>query len=173
MGVVMNPTQSEDWEQLAELPLDDADAKVMAAIATLYSSIDPVPAGMVDRLTFAMTWDALDAEIAELQRMPVGELAGARGSEATEVKTLTFTSDSVTTMVTISPAGPDRVRIDGWCAPAAAVTVELQQVNFSVSTEADSDGRFVFDSVPRGLSRLLIRPASEDRPTVVTPTVEF
>jgi hypothetical protein len=170
---MMNTTQSDDWHGLAEQPLDDVDESVMAAIAALYSSIDPVPADMVDRLTFAMTWDALDAELAELQRMPAGELAGARGSEATEVKTLTFTSESITTMVTISPAGPDRVRIDGWCAPGERVAVELQQVAFTASTQADDDGRFVFDSVPRGLTRLQIRSTTPDRPTVVTPAVEF
>ncbi|MCW2525052.1 MAG: hypothetical protein JWO63_3387 [Frankiales bacterium] len=168
----MTNPNAEAWELLAELPLDDQDAAVLAGLAAVYDSLDPMPAGLVERLQFAVSLDALNAELAELQ--VAGELAGARGGEVSEVKTLTFTSDALTTMVTISAAGPDRVRIDGWIAPAQEARVELRQVAVSRTVTADSDGRFVFDDVPHGLSRFLVRVAvASSRPPVITPAVEL
>jgi hypothetical protein len=162
-----------DWETLAGQPLDSADDRVMNAIATLYDRIDPVPGELVDRLKFAISLEALNAELAQLQQLPADTLAGARGAaSASEVKTLTFTSDSLTTMVTISPSGPDRVRIDGWAAPGAGLVVELRQLETTLQTDADEDGRFVFDDVPHGLTRFTLRSAQPgDHPPVITPAV--
>ena len=60
------------------------------------------------------------AEIAELQRS--NDLVGVRAQEApVGSQTVTFTSSDLTTMVTITPSGADRVRIDGWVDPGAGV----------------------------------------------------
>ena len=56
----------------------------------VYDALDPVPAGLVDRIQFGITLDALHAEIAELQRS--GELLGVRGDSTAEAQTITFTS---------------------------------------------------------------------------------
>ena len=169
----MNTPAPMDWEKLATEAMDATDSVIMEALASLYAAIDPVPSDLVERLTFEISLDALHAELAELQQLPSESLAGARGANASEVKTLTFTSDSLTTMVTISWAGPDRVRIDGWCAPGAHVNVELRQVDATLTTTADEDGRFAFDDVPRGLSRFVVQVPDGDRPPVVTPAVEL
>jgi hypothetical protein len=169
----MTSPNPESWESLAAQPLDEVDADVLAAMAALYTAIDPMPRSLVERLQFAVSLDALNAELAELQHGGA-ELLAARGGEVSEVKTLTFTSDHLTTMVTISAAGPDRVRIDGWAAPGAGAEVELRQVDSSRTTEADEDGRFVFDDVPHGLSRFVVRVAvTSQRPPVITPAVEL
>jgi hypothetical protein len=168
-------TFSEDpagWETLASEPLDAQDGVLMQRIAALYESLDPVPHDLVERLQFGISLDALNAELAELQQLPMA--MASRSAETSEVKTLTFTSDSMTTMVTISPSGPDRVRIDGWAAPGARVLVELRQVSGSQQTEADDDGRFVFEDVSHGLTRFVVRaPAPSTRQPVVTPAVEI
>jgi hypothetical protein len=170
----MNTSEMPSWEALASEPLDAADGIVMQRMAALYDKLDPVPDDLVDRLQFAITLDALHAELAELQAMPAGAMSARGGEQTSEVKTLTFTSDSLTTMVTISPAGPDRVRIDGWCAPGGNVSVELRQGSTSLYTDADSDGRFVFDDVPHGMTRLVVRaPEPPAHPPVVTPAVEI
>jgi hypothetical protein len=162
------------WEALAAESMDDQDAATLQLLATLYDQIDPVPSDLVERLQFAITLDALNAELAELQQMDALAPSGARGVDADEAKTLTFTSESLTTMVTVTPAGPDRVRIDGWCAPGGGVTVELRQLNASVEVQADEDGRFVFDDVRHGLSRFVVRSARpSSRPPVITPAVEI
>jgi hypothetical protein len=170
----MNTSEIPSWESLADEPMDAIDDVVMQRMAALYDAIDPVPDDLVDRLQFAITLDALQAELAELQAMPLEAMAARGGEQTSEVKTLTFTSDSLTTMVTISPAGPDRVRIDGWCAPGGGVAVELRQGGTSLHTEADADGRFVFDEVPHGLTRFVVRaPKPDAHPPVVTPQVEI
>jgi hypothetical protein len=166
------PEIPASWETLEGERLDSHDEVILRQLAALYSAIDPVPDDLADRLQFAITLDALNAELAELQQLPAEAMS--RGAETSEVKTLTFTSDSMTTMVTISAAGTDRVRIDGWVAPGGGVSVELRQVANSLRTEADSDGRFVFDDVAHGLTRFVLRdPASDTRPPVITPAVEI
>ncbi|HEY2043759.1 MAG TPA: hypothetical protein VGH11_13860 [Jatrophihabitans sp.] len=166
------PRPPADWEDLANGELDSHDETVLAQLAALYTAIDPVPDELVERLQFGITLDALNAELAELQQLPLDAMA--RSADTSQVKTLTFTSDSMTTMVTISAAGPDRVRIDGWAAPGSGVCVELRQVSMTMTTEADTDGRFVFDDVPHGLTRLVLRdPSSDVRPPVITPAVEI
>ncbi|HEX8095947.1 carboxypeptidase regulatory-like domain-containing protein [Jatrophihabitans sp.] len=158
---------------LAGAPLDASDAIVLSMIADLYSHLDPVPSDLVDRLEFSITLDALNAELAELQQLPEAALA-SRAEQASVVKTLTFTSDSLTTMVAISPDGPDRVRIDGWIAPGAEATVEVHQGQLSRQVSADTDGRFVFEDLAHGLTRFVVRPAqAAAHPPVMTPAVEI
>jgi hypothetical protein len=80
----------------------------------------------------------------------------------------------MTTMVSIVASGPDRLRIDGWAAPGAGVSVELRQMDVTRDVVADDDGRFVFDDVPHGLTRFTIRAADPaSHPPVVTPAVEI
>jgi hypothetical protein len=168
------PEIPTSWESLASEPLDAHDGALMQRIAELYDAIDPVPDDLIDRLQFGITLDALNAELAELQLTPAGALASRAAAEASEVKTLTFTSDSLTTMITISVAGPDRVRIDGWCAPGANVSVELRQGSHSLHTEADADGRFVFEDVAHAMTRFVVRPPEPAaHPPVVTPAIEI
>lgn len=158
--------------QLAEGQIDVEDVRVLGEIAAMYDSVDPVPAGLVDRLQFAITLDALHAEIAQLQRS--GELVGVRSGGATEAQNVTFTSSHLTTMITISPVSGDRVRIDGWVVPGDGVQIELRTSDASMHTAADSDGRFVFDDVRRGMAQFVLRPPSEaEGAPVITPAIEL
>jgi hypothetical protein len=159
-------------DELTAASIDDLDLAALDRLAALYDAVDPVPGGLVDRISFAITLDALHAEIAELQRN--SELAGTRTDGVVDVETITFTSRSLTTMVTISPSGADRVRIDGWVAPGAGVQVELRPTGETRSVTADDDGRFVFADVPRGLAQFVLRPAAgRAQPAVITPSIEL
>jgi hypothetical protein len=157
-------------DQLAAEPIDAEDVRVLDRVATMHESLDPVPAGLVERIQFGITLDALHAEIAELQRST--ELVGVRSEDVTEVQTVTFTSQSLTAMVTITPISGDRARVDGWVAPGADVSVELRLVDGSRHTVADADGRFVFDDIPRGFAQFVIRPTPDGTP-VVTPSIQL
>jgi hypothetical protein len=169
MGTTMTGMEPS-MNPMAAGVLDDVDARILGEIAELYATLDPVPTGLVDRIQFGVTLDALHAEIAELQRM--GDLAGVRGGEAAEAQTVTFTSARLTTMVTITPSTADRVRIDGWVAPGGGVSVELRLVDDRLATTADADGRFVFEDVPRGLAQFVLRmPGTSPHPPVVTPSI--
>jgi hypothetical protein len=173
MGELMSPQpRRRRLDDAAAEPIDADDLRVLSDVAKVYSTLDPVPSGLVDRIRFGITLDALHAEIAELQR--AGGLAGVRTSGATAAQTVTFTSPSLTTMVTITPTSTDRVRLDGWVAPGGGVEVELRLVGVTLSVTADANGRFVFDDVPRGLAKFLLRPPTGGPPSVVvTPSIEL
>lgn len=157
---------------LAAAPIDDVDLAVLDELAAAYADVDPVPDGLIERLQFAITLDALHAEIAQLTRLD--DLVGARAEAAAEVRTVTFTSQSTSTMVTITPMSGDHVRIDGWVTDGAGMEVELRTVTTRLRTTADDDGRFVFDDVPRGMAQFVLRHADDpSRPPVVTPALEI
>jgi hypothetical protein len=170
----MNTSEMPAEQRLADAPLDASDATVLGMIADFYDRIDPVPLDLVDRLQFSITLDALNAELAELVQLPEAMLAYRGGEQASMARTLTFTSDSLTTMIAISPDGPDRIRIDGWIAPAAEASVELHQGTLRRQVAADADGRFVFEDVAHGLVRFVVSPADPSlHPPVMTPAVEI
>ncbi|QAY70071.1 hypothetical protein [Xylanimonas protaetiae] len=158
-----------------DAPLDDGDVAVLASLGRAFAELDPVPDGLVERSQFAMTLAALEEEAAEVMAMAhVEALAGAvRGDTApVEARTITFTHESLTVMIALSPSDDGRVRVDGWLAPAAPLVVELRQPDGDQSTTADDDGRFSFDAADRGPASLLIRLADEGT-KVTTPVVEL
>ena len=55
-------------DELAAGEIDDIDIANLHRMAQLYELLDPVPAGLVERIQFGITLDALHAEIAELHR---------------------------------------------------------------------------------------------------------
>ena len=162
-----------DLDQLAAGEIDADDLRLLHRVAALHSRLDPVPPGLADRITFGITLDALHAEIAELQRS--GGLVGVRAADAPAgSQTVTFTSSDLTTMVTITASGADRVRIDGWVDPGAEIEIELRLPAESLHTTADADGRFVFDDVPRGLAQFVLRrDGGSGRRAVFTPSIEL
>jgi hypothetical protein len=173
MGELMTPPSSKPGlPELAAGTIDADDVEILSQLASWYDTVDPVPTGLVERLQFGITLDALHAEIADLQRS--GDAVGVRSEEATEAQTVTFTSASLTTMVTITPMSADRARIDGWLVPGGGVSIELRAVDGSHHAAADPDGRFVFDDVPRGLAQFVLRPPKgSTQSAVVTPSIEI
>lgn len=175
-------------DALAAGAVDTVDTAALALLRAEHERHDPVPHGLVDRVTFAISLDHLEAEVAQLHRLTGSELvarsAGDRVDEgdvtdragrAQRVHSVTFTSDTVTTMVTLTPLDGDGVRVDGWAAPGAGLQVELRLDEQRHDTVADEDGRFVFERVAHGLAQLLLRPADGQtggRP-VITPALEI
>jgi hypothetical protein len=168
----MNASDASREAELAGQPLDPTDFAVLNSLRAYYDENDPVPDGLVERIQFELTLDALHAEVATLTQM---DLAGAGVRSATEaVRTITFTSESLTTMVTLTPQPDDTVRVDGWAAPGAGIRVELLLPDGSRETHADDDGRFVFEDVPSGLAKFALHvPRGEELSTVLSPTIEL
>ena len=159
--------------RLAAEPIDHDDLALLNSLRAYYDEHDPVPPGLVERIQFEITLDALQAEVATLTELDLST-SGARGSATEQVRTITFTSESATTMVTVSPQGENLVRVDGWAAPRAGIRVELLLADGARETTADEDGRFVFDSVPTGLAKFALHlPAGAGSATVVSPTIEL
>jgi hypothetical protein len=169
----MNSADERALSELANSPLDQNDLALLNSLRAFYDEHDPVPDGLVERIQFELTLDALHAEVATLTQLDLSD-AGARGSATESVRTITFTSESATTMVTVSPQGEGLVRIDGWAAPGAGIRVELLLADGTRETVADEDGRFVFDQVPSGLAKFALHLAADTgSATVVSPTIEL
>ena len=148
------------------------DAALLAEVRALYDAADPLPADLVERVQFAISLEDLDLEVLRLTEGAF-DLADARGDE--EARTITFDCDSLTIMIRLAVTGADAVRVDGWLAPPAAHRVEIRTVGDRLVTQADGDGRFVFDGVPRGLAQLVVRAGADGGPgtgrSVVTPSI--
>jgi hypothetical protein len=139
----------------------------------MWEAADPAPADLAERMIFTLQLENLEFELLRLH--DVLEPVGARGHET--ARTVTFGSDSLTVMVSMSGAGRPPHRVDGWIAPAAALRVELRTTRGTRETPADADGRFAFTEVPAGLIQLVLHPTAGaditlERP-VVTPALQI
>lgn len=144
-------------------PIDVTDERILAQLATLYDTIDPMPYDLVERIDFALAVAELEADIAELT---LGELVGVRSEETDSV---TFTSGSLSLMVT-TVRSAHHVRIDGWVtSPGAGVDVVGEGVTRTVT--ADETGRFSLDEIPRGRAHFVVR--REGYRPVITPSMEI
>jgi hypothetical protein len=87
---------------------------------------------------------------------------GARGNATEAVRTITFTGESLTTMVTLTRRerhGPDR-RVGGTRQRTARRGPPPRRPR---ETFTDDDGRFVFDDVPSGLAKFALHvPRGEE-----------
>jgi len=169
------PGQIDELDRLAALPIDDADLVDLPEDVERLEVGDPVPPSLLDRVKFAITLDDLEAEVARLQREAVPEFAAARSEDLLKAQTVTFTSETLTTMVTITPLPSGRVRLDGWASPGGGLDVELRVGEVTHHTVADEDGRFVFEDVARGLAQFVLRPRGDGEPEnrVITPAIEL
>jgi hypothetical protein len=151
--------------------LDDDDQAVLDRLAQLHAVVDPPPADLDARVTFALSLPTLEVELAHLAAdARVG--SGARAGDRT--RTITFDAESRTVMITIVERPDGLLRLDGWLAPGAALRVELRRPEPASSpvVTADDTGRFVFDHVERGLAQLLVDPSpGTDQPRMVTPSL--
>lgn len=170
----MTDDQSPRLHELENGPIDERDVAALAMLRRIYEVGDPVPPSLIDRIKFAITLDDLEAEVAQLQRESSSELV-ARSEDPLKARTITFTSESLTTMVTITPLATGGVRLDGWAAPGGFLHVELRIGEVTRHVTADEDGRFVFEEVSHGLAQLVLRQNESgvgDHP-VITPAVEI
>jgi hypothetical protein len=149
------------------------DADWLETLRLMWTERDPMPDDLADRVSVALAVADLDAELLELVE---GALtgAGARGEDRT--RTVTFSNETVSVMVTIDH-GAGGARLDGWVTEGGGLRVELRTGPTSRDTVADEDGRFAFDGVPAGLVRLVLHPTDGaalrlGRP-VTTPGVEI
>lgn len=154
--------------------LDRHDEQILSDVRELYARLDPCPAGLTDRIKFALTVQALNADVAELTKgVPTGVRSEGIGSPAL-TGTITFTTPERSIVVSASDAGEGRRRVDGWVTGGAA-SVELHSVDPRQEVQrviVDDDGRFVFDRVQPGPVWFLIRsePNDPDGRPVLTPT---
>lgn len=157
------------------------DEGTLDTLRRMWEVRDPVPADLAERVSFALALEHLDAEVMMLAAevlVPVG----ARGEE--HARSVTFSSDHLSVMVTFTDADPDAVRVDGWIGEGAGMTVGVRPGRTNGvppavdrTTTADDDGRFSFVDLPHGLVQLVFQSGESaalrlPRP-VVTPAVQI
>lgn len=147
----------------ADQPIDATDTLLLRQLAGIHDLLDPVPAGLLERIDFALAVAELEADIAELT---MGDLVGVRSEETDSV---TFTSGSLSLMVT-TVRSAHHVRIDGWVtSPEAEVDVVGEGITRTAA--ADTSGRFSLDEIPRGRAHFVVR--REGYRPVITPSMEI
>ncbi|AMG83235.1 MULTISPECIES: hypothetical protein [Microbacterium] len=149
---------------------DEDDARLFARLRSLWREVDPVPAGLIDRMVAAVAADGLNREYA-LLTLVEGQLGAVRGE--TDALTLQFSDGSTSILLHVTTTASGRRRIDGWVDTAAAEILLLQGERERRTTPAET-GRFVFDEVPSGLSRVrLTATVGDETRTLETPQFEL
>lgn len=156
-------------------PLDDLDDAILAALAHGWQRRDPVPAGLGDRVRFALSLAAVQAEAQALLLQAASDVL-VRGSESEPETTdlLTFAGGRVELMIRISRDGwapEEGVVLDGWVS-GTGWTVELCRPGGTITQSADAAGRVTFRGVAPGPAYFAIRPVGGGSP-VVTPIVQL
>ncbi|WP_199429828.1 carboxypeptidase regulatory-like domain-containing protein [Qaidamihabitans albus] len=143
------------------------DDTLLAELGRVVDQVDPPPAGLAERVQFALALEDLDVEVARWERADA--MAGVR---SVDQGTITFTVSDLTVMINLTKVGMGH-RIDGWLVPEGEYGVEVRVAGHgSSSTTADDGGRFVLDSVPRGTTQIVVYiDGASCRRTVVTPAV--
>lgn len=147
----------------------DPDTEVLAQVRQLWGRLDPVPAGLTDRISYALSVRWLQAEIAELSRTP--ELL-ARGDRAEITRSLTFSGSTLNLMITAATES-DGIRLDCWVTQPGAV-VEVNSAGGQHSDVADEHGRLSFAAIDPGPTHFVVWPdeSRTGRP-IITPIVEL
>ena len=154
------------------------DDRLLRTLRRMWNDVDPAPAGLADRMVFAVELADVDVDVmtAVLAEELGLDLMAARGEEE-NVRTVTFRSASLSVMITLSASDDGAHRLDGWIVPAGPLQVELRTSGGSRHTCADDDGRFVVDGLPSGLLQLVLHATDGAAPRltrpVVTPAVQL
>lgn len=148
-----------------------ADAALFARMRTMWEGVDPVPAELVDRMVAAVAVEDLSREYALLTLVEASELAAVRSD--TDTATLQFSDGTTSVLVHVTATEDGSRRLDGW-VDAAALAIRLSQGEREFAAEPGEHGRFAFDNVPPGLSRLrlVVRGTDDDLREFQTPQFE-
>lgn len=146
------------------------DAQMFARLRTLWQEVDPMPAGLIDRMVAAVAADGLSREYA-LLTLVEGQLGAVRGEA--DALTLQFSDGSTSILLHVTTTASGRRRVDGWVDTAAAEIV-LTQGEKTRAVSPEETGRFVFDDVPPGLTRVrLTTVIGDETRTLATPQFEL
>ena len=147
-----------------------ADAALFARMRRMWEDVDPVPADMVDRMVAAVAVEDLSREYALLTL--VEESLGAVRGES-DTATLQFSDGTTSVLLHVTATEGGGRRVDGW-VDASALAIRLAQGDREWSAEPGEHGRFAFEDVTPGVSRLrlVVRDAGGELRDFQTPQFE-
>jgi hypothetical protein len=149
-------------------PLDDVDQAILDQVRTMHELLDPPPADLNERSKFALRLENLDIEVGRLYE---DTLVGAGARSVERIRTVTFESDHLTIMMTVTEQAGGDYRVEGWLAPPAPHEVELRLSDDRRRMVAEDSGRFVFDEVGSGLAQLAVHRGAGNSTVVTAPLV--
>jgi hypothetical protein len=171
MGDAVMNAAPEPEVTLAAQPIDALDLHLLEALRHIHEDLDPVPGDLVDRIKFAMTVAALEAEVAEI--VSSATLETVRGTVYDRANTVTFASEGLSVMVSIEHGATTKADIVGWVSEGD-VEVELRERGRTRTTTVDAEGRFTFIGVERGLVNFVLRREDDAAtPPIITPAIEL
>ncbi len=130
-----------------------SDAELMASLRGMWEKLDPEPADLVDRMVAAVAVEDLSREYALLTVVEGSALDAVRSDADTA--TLQFSDGHTSVLLHVANTQAGSRRIDGWVADEA-LALRLVQGGRGWSAEPGKHGRFAFDQIPPGVSRLRI-----------------
>ncbi|MFT3798088.1 hypothetical protein [Microbacterium sp.] len=147
-----------------------SDAALLRALRHTWERVDPMPADLVDRMVAAVATADLTREYALLTLVETDALSAVRGDA--DMLTLQFSDGRTTVLIHATAESGGQRRIDGWI-DGNATRVELIPDAGTAPTAvtavtAVTDGRFAFDAVAPGVSRLRIVLAAAPEPDGAT-----
>ncbi|ALX66095.1 hypothetical protein [Microbacterium sp. XT11] len=146
------------------------DAALFARLRGMWEALDPAPVTLADRMIAAVASDDLASEYA-LLTLVEQPLSAVRAE--TDALTLQFSDGTTSVLLHVTATVNGRHRVDGWVDTAAAEVV-LEQGDRERTTSPTETGRFAFDDVPSGMTRVRLTARSDgDERTLSTPQFEL
>ena len=136
-----------------------ADAALFARLRDVWDEMDPMPADFVDRMVAAVAVEDLSREYALLTLVEESTLAAVRGESDTA--TIQFSHGETNVLVHVTATEDGSRRLDGW-VDAAVLAIRLVQGDREWTADPGEHGRFAFESVSPGVSRLRLVVRGDD-----------
>ncbi len=146
------------------------DAELFAQMRSLWRDVDPMPTALIDRMIAAVAAEGLSEEYALLTL--IEEPLGAVRGDA-DALTLQFSDGSTSILLHVTRTATGAHRVDGW-VDSISGAIELAQGENVRTTTANDTGRFLFDDVPDGMTRVRLSTMVGDQErTLSTPQFEL
>ncbi|MEV4773851.1 hypothetical protein [Microbacterium sp. LWH12-1.2] len=144
---------------------------LFARLREMWREADPEPDDLVDRMVAAVAVEDVSRAYELLTLVEGSPLAVIRGEADTA--TLQFSDGKTSVLLHVTATEDGSRRIDGW-VDAEALAIRLAQGERDWSAGAGDNGRFEFDSIPAGVSRMriVVRAADGELHEFQTPQFE-
>jgi hypothetical protein len=127
------------------------DAELLEVLSRVFARLDPPPDHVLAHAKSALTWQTLDAELAELVYDSRAQDAALVRGDTREV---TFRAPGIE--VEIMVLSERHRSLVGQVVPAQAANIELRHGDATATTTADTLGRFTFEQVASGPIKLIV-----------------
>lgn len=151
---------------------EEGDRVLFARLREMWHDADPPPDDLADRMVAAVAVEDLSREYALLTLVEGSTAAAVRGPADTA--TLQFSDGETNVLLHVTVAEDGSRRVDGW-VDAEALAIRLVQDDRDWPARADENGRFAFEEITPGVSRLrvVVRGADGDLHDFRTPRFEI